>query len=193
MITQDTFGDCIIAQDDDNDYDESGWIALVDGDEAYLASYSHCSCFGTWTALRGESYDYDNALDRNGLPANWYVWTGTRKELIELAKRKADPAVPDREAQVGDCDYDHLMKVYEMILKNCANVCPEAFVKESPMTAELQNKEYVLTIRVKIGAFDDVEARRLAHDVLACDCRMPNDETKLQEVFKDKAPRKVEL
>jgi hypothetical protein len=61
------------------------------------------------------------------------------------------------------------------------------------MTAELQNKEYMLTIRCKIEAMDDAEARRLAHDALACDCRMPSDETKLQEVFKDKAPRKVEL
>jgi len=130
MITHENFGDCIVAQDDDNYYEESGWVAVVDGDDAYLANYSHCSCFGTWTALRGESYNYDSALDRSNLPANWYVWAGTRKELIEMAKRKADPAVPDRESCTDDCDYDydHLMKVYEDILKNHEKICPEAFV-----------------------------------------------------------------
>ena len=41
----------IIAQDDDNGYQESGYVACVDGDWAGLTSYSHCSCFDTFTAL----------------------------------------------------------------------------------------------------------------------------------------------
>jgi len=61
------------------------------------------------------------------------------------------------------------------------------------MAAELQNKRYVLTLKTDIEAMDDAEARQKALSVLAS-CRWnQSEDDKLQEVFKDRAPRKVEL
>ena len=114
MLTRDNFGDCIVAQDDDCDYDESGWIAVVHEGVAYLSNYGHCSCYGTWTALGGGNY---STPQMNELPANWYTWSGSVAEMVSMAERKADPAMPDREMGENDCDYDHLMKVYEEIVK----------------------------------------------------------------------------
>jgi hypothetical protein len=124
MVTSDNFETLVVAQDDDNDYDESGWVAVVDGEDAYLAQYSHCSCYGTWTSLCGGSY----SKHVSDLPSNWYVWKGTRKELVEMATRKADPAVPEREIQGSDCDGDHLCAVYEQVVSKQHEICPEAFV-----------------------------------------------------------------
>ena len=183
MITRANYGELTVAQSDDCDYEESGWIALVDGDDAYLAQYGHCSCYGTWTALCGHTWRDDCSDDF--LPANWYVWQGTKQEMIELARCKADPAVPNREAQPDDCDYDHLMEVYKQLLKD---ETPEAVA-----VPELSKKEYVLTIKCKIGAIDDVEARNEAMGFLDDYGVIPGEDTKLQEVFKDKTPRKVEL
>ena len=87
----------VIAQDDDCDYSESGYVAVVKDGQAALGSYSHCSCYGTW-----ETVGWD--------------WEGTVAELVDLARRKADPIMPTREADAGDHDYDHLMRVYEQII-----------------------------------------------------------------------------
>lgn len=99
----------VIAQSDDNDYQESGWIAVVDGKKAALGNYSHCSCYGTWTALGGGGLS-----SSGGDPI--FEWEGSVTELIHMAKRKADPCVPSREANPEDYDYDHLMDVYQQIL-----------------------------------------------------------------------------
>jgi hypothetical protein len=45
-----------------------------------------------------------------------------------MAERKADPAVPERESQPGDSDYDHLMVVYKEVIDNQYKICPENFV-----------------------------------------------------------------
>lgn len=92
----------IIAQDDDEDWEESGWVALVFNDhEAALSQYSHCSCYGTF-GIGGAIESWD--------------WTGTPDQLVELAKNKRDPNMPEREADPKDYDYDHLMSVYQQIL-----------------------------------------------------------------------------
>jgi hypothetical protein len=34
-----------------------------------------------------------------------------------MAKKKSDPAMPDREISTEDYDYDHLMKVYADVIE----------------------------------------------------------------------------
>lgn len=96
------FRQLIIAQDDDCDYSESGWVAVVQGKYAGLARYSHCSCYGTWTSIT----DHTGAL---------WLWQGTVTQLVKLAKNKKDPAIPKRDANPHDYDYNHLIKVYKQI------------------------------------------------------------------------------
>lgn len=109
MITKeqaDKFRQCIVAQDDDCDYSESGWVAVVDGDWAALSRYGHCSCYDTWSDMTSD-----------GTCDPIWDWEGTADGLIELAKYKLDPAIPQRVSQPDDYDYDHLMNVYDQILK----------------------------------------------------------------------------
>ena len=90
----------VIAQDDDCDYSESGFVAVKDNKENKYAigRYSHCSCYGTWSAL-----------------ADW-DWVGTKRGLLKLARHKLDPNMPERKADPEDYDYDHLMNVYQQII-----------------------------------------------------------------------------
>jgi hypothetical protein len=90
----------IIAQDDDNDYSESGWVAIYDPDKkkCAISRYSHCSCYGTWEAIKG------------------WDWEGTPKKLLKLAKKELDPNMPERKISPEDYDYDHLMNVYQGII-----------------------------------------------------------------------------
>jgi len=113
------FEKSIIAQDDDCDYDESGYVACVFEDgSAAIFNYSHCSCYGTWEALSGQSdyywaEDTTEPEDREIHP----VWEGRKEELYVLAKAKMDPSHPGRPASEEDYDYDHLMKVYKQVLE----------------------------------------------------------------------------
>lgn len=114
MITKgqcELFRASIIAQDDDNDYDESGWVAVVINNWAALTSYGHCSCYDTWASITGGGIS-----DNEGPDEPRWDWTGTPDELIELAKRKGDPALAGRTSEPADYDHDHLMKVYEQII-----------------------------------------------------------------------------
>jgi hypothetical protein len=101
-----------IAQDDDNDYEESGYIAVYDGKRCALARYSHCSCYGTWTALNGGDYSKTG----NGITWDWF---GSKRQLLKMAREKLDPHAPfgTRKADEKDYDYDHLMNVYQQILE----------------------------------------------------------------------------
>ena len=103
-ITHDVFDSSVIAQSDDCDYSESGWVAIVHEDRAYLANYSHCSCYDTFEAL-------------TSLGITTFDWSGTIKDLTQLAQEKLDPFMQDRPLDTKDCDYKHLMKVYEQVLK----------------------------------------------------------------------------
>lgn len=115
MITKgqrDKFRECVIAQDDDNDYSESGWVAVVDGDWAALTKYGHCSCYDTWASITNGGISDDEGPDE----PKW-DWQGTVSELIGMATFKADPGFKGRIADPEDYDYDHLMKVYEQVLE----------------------------------------------------------------------------
>lgn len=112
-MTREEFEASIIGQDDDEDYDESGYVAgvLPEG-VAYIGRYSHCSCYGTFESLCGGGVS-DSYTE--GTPT--FDWSGDPDEMVRMANRKADPAMPIRSANPADHDYDHLCKVYEQILE----------------------------------------------------------------------------
>ena len=115
-INKRNFEKAIVAQDDDCDYSESGYVACIFPDDtAGIFHYSHCSCFGTWEALSGYGdYSFDDEpLEEREVHA---VWTGTKEELYRLAENKRDPSYPTRESIEDDYDHDHLMKVYAQLL-----------------------------------------------------------------------------
>lgn len=91
----------VIAQDDDNDYSESGWVAVVVDGMAALARYSHCSCYSTWDTLDSNLRKWD--------------WFGTPDQIVELAKNDMDPYLPERQSDKKD--YDHLRSVYDQIIE----------------------------------------------------------------------------
>ena len=99
---QEDFQKHIFAQDDDCDYQESGWVCIVNGNKAALANYSHCSCFGTRDCLI-EKEDWD--------------WEGTIYELYQIALNQRDPIIPSRSINKTDYDSDHLGQVYQQILE----------------------------------------------------------------------------
>lgn len=105
------FRAAVIAQDDDNDYSESGFVAVRIDDWCAIARYGHCSCYDTWSAITG-----GGTSDHEGPNEPRWDWQGTYAQLLDMAARKADPSMPDRECSPEDCDYDHLMKVYDQIL-----------------------------------------------------------------------------
>lgn len=110
FIRKEEFEKYIIAQDDDNDYQESGYLVLeLPAGMAAIISYSHCSCYGTWDSLASEGFDAGD------IPYDWY---GSIKELVRMAFCKADPAMPERPANSEDYNYDHLFNVYEQVLKH---------------------------------------------------------------------------
>ena len=94
----------VIGQDDDGDYEESGYVVVVVGDDAAIAAYSHCSC-----------YDTLDSITRGGIEE--WDWVGSVAELRLMLKYKLDPNHKDRVADPSDNDYDHLVKAYEMAEK----------------------------------------------------------------------------
>lgn len=111
-MTRKDFESSIIAQDDDNDYSESGYVACAKGAWAALSRYGHCSCYDTFTSLTGGGIS--DTHDEGDV--NW-DWQGTPDELVNLARSNGDPAMPKRTVDPKDCDADHLAKVYEQILE----------------------------------------------------------------------------
>jgi len=95
----------IIGKDDCCDYSESGYVAVYKNGEAALTRYSHCSCYGTWTDI----------MNTDGV--NRFDWCGTIEELVDMANRIADPAIPERNAITDDYDYEHLVNTYKQILE----------------------------------------------------------------------------
>ena len=99
----------IIAQDDDCDYEESGYIVFYceDLNVCLIYPYSHCSCFSTGSSI--ERGDFNPS------------WSGNRDELLNIAENRWDFSLPGREANSDDYDYDHLIEVYKQILKYFKN------------------------------------------------------------------------
>lgn len=99
----------VVGQDDDNDYSESGYIAFIYEGKAYITNYRHCSCYGTADVIFTSSEFLPDKI-----PV--LCWGGTVDEMVEMAKRKADPDRPERTMMEEDFDYDHLMNVYDQII-----------------------------------------------------------------------------
>lgn len=82
-----------VASRDDNDYSETGWVAVVvtRGGREYglLGCYGHCSCYGTWESLCGggisDRYDPDEVKTPS------FDWVGSYAGLVSLAERGVDP------------------------------------------------------------------------------------------------------
>lgn len=57
QMTGDEFQKSIVGQKDDEDYQESGWVAcrIERGGRSYgmITSYGHCSCYDTWSSICG--------------------------------------------------------------------------------------------------------------------------------------------
>ena len=96
-----------IAQNDSGGYDPGGYIVVTDGITAAIARFGHCSCFGTYTALKGK----DSKLH--------FDWTGSVAELVKMARYKLDPhySLGSRKANPEDYDYGYLMACYQDVLK----------------------------------------------------------------------------
>lgn len=105
--TSDEFRNAIIAQDDDNDYEESGYVVVNVGKDFAIARYGHCSCYGTWTNL---------SEGKSGIV---WDWEGSLRQLLKLARNKLDPhcSIGSRKADEKDYDYDHLMACYTQVLE----------------------------------------------------------------------------
>lgn len=113
-LTRQEFEAAIIAQDDDCDYSESGWVACVFSDGvASIGSYSHCSCYGTFDSLCGN----DGYVEWDAARSASFVWSGSVSELVEMARLTADPVLTDRQASSDDYDYDHLIEMYRQVLE----------------------------------------------------------------------------
>jgi len=111
ISTVEQFQEAIIAQHDDNDYDQSGYVVVVKDGIAAISRYGHCSCYDTWCDLTG-----GGVSDRQGPNPPRWDWTGSLDQLKNMAVNKLDPSMPDRIADSNDYDYDHLMAVYEQVI-----------------------------------------------------------------------------
>lgn len=110
ICTEEELQNAIIAQNDDNDYQESGWLAFCFSDDVCgLIAYSHNSCYGTWESITEN--DHENTIYPN--------WIGTKEQLIKMAKQQIDPDMYGRKIDPNeDYDADHLLNVYKEILNN---------------------------------------------------------------------------
>ena len=117
-ITGDQFHAAVIAQDDDNDYSESGYFAAVFAfagvDVAVIGQYAHCSCYDTWASICGGGISDYFAGDSIQQPR--FNWIGSVPALLDMARRVADPSLPQRAAVTEDSDYDHLIAMYTQVI-----------------------------------------------------------------------------
>ncbi len=122
-MTGDEFWSSIVGQDDDNDYQESGYVACVVERAGLriglLGNYGHCSCYGTWECLAGGGISDSFSGSEEKHPV--WNWIGSVGELIAMAGRNADPIIPTREISKDDCDGDHLLAVYRQVLEWAKN------------------------------------------------------------------------
>lgn len=98
-------------------YSACGWALTKAGDTYYLSPYSHCSCYGTWDEITSPVYP-DNEYKAQVKYQVRYIWGGDFEELVEMASKKLDPHLPDRQISVGDYDFDYIYNMYKWILAN---------------------------------------------------------------------------
>lgn len=104
---------CVIAQADDNDYSESGYVVCRIGDVAAVYHYSHCSCYGTWTCLSGGGLG--GVMSPAAVPTP--EWHGSWSELVRMAKDGECLQIPGRRISPDDYDAFHLLACYRQIVE----------------------------------------------------------------------------
>lgn len=83
----------IVAQDDDNDYQESGWVVCKvrrgETDYGLVGVYGHCSCYDTWVDLCGggisDYYGDDEVMEPQ------FAWIGSWEAVEWMARYGIDP------------------------------------------------------------------------------------------------------
>lgn len=111
---RDQYAKSVIAQCDSGGYDPSGWVAVYDPTTKLyaLASFGHCSCYGTWEALCGGGIgDYFTTGDPK------WNWEGTKRQLIKMIIGNLDPDMPTREISPKDYDSEYLTALYAELTK----------------------------------------------------------------------------
>jgi hypothetical protein len=95
-------GDC------PGDYENGGWVALVNKEtnHAALMTFSHCSCYGTWEAIDGDTP----------------VWDGTIAEMFAMAQENRDPSLPSRVREEGDICDNELDILYKEIMEKRSEI-----------------------------------------------------------------------
>lgn len=92
----------VLRADNDECYENSGYLLLQEGDQFCIGHISHCSCTGTWC----------NSGPAGGLGLGW---EGNLSELRALVEGNLDPDMPERQANKDDYGYNYLMDLYQQI------------------------------------------------------------------------------
>lgn len=118
-LTGNQFRTAVIVQDDDYAYQESRYFAAVFAfggvDVAVIGQYSHCSCYDTWVSICGGGIsDY---FEGDSIQEPKFDWIGSVPALLDMARRNADPSLPQRTAVAEDSDYDYLTAMYTQVIE----------------------------------------------------------------------------
>lgn len=98
----------VIARASNDDYNCEGVIAVMfSSHECGITPFGHCSCYGTFEALSGNS--------SKGTPQ--FAWVGTLKEMVTLAITRSCYIFPERKLNPEDSDYKYLIEVYDEIIE----------------------------------------------------------------------------
>lgn len=96
--------DHVLAKSDGGySYEAWGYVCWEEGGQVHIDHYSHCSCYGTFDSLNGTR------------------WSGSREEALDMARRRADPAMPERVADKSDYDYRLLIEMYDQLIETLTN------------------------------------------------------------------------
>lgn len=110
----------VVAQDDDDDYEEIGYVVCVVERQglriALLAKYGHNSVHDTWSDLCQDfDGDYLNDKPDDVVCHPRWIWIGSVEEFLGLARNDADPTIPTRKNADEDYQVDHLRAVYRQV------------------------------------------------------------------------------
>lgn len=117
-ITEELFKKSIIAQKDDDDYEESGYVVLNIDNTIYLFDYSHCSCYSTFEVITDfNDQSYNDEGDKEANIDIMPLFEGSIEDFKAMAIHKSDLHMPERKSHLDDCDYEKLHSVYTQFLK----------------------------------------------------------------------------
>ena len=110
-LTQADYDRFVVVRESTNDYDESGYAAVVkDAENALILNIGHCSCYGT--------FNWNSDPEKSELDGGNVEWQGTLEELLSMARRKADPTMPSRTANKDEYAGNYLFAMYQSLLEH---------------------------------------------------------------------------